>query len=183
MPDAFFGHAIQSPSAGSSVSISWSKRRSSSVRLVVKKTVTCAPGFAPSFADSSRSGTPLREQPCLALGREPHALRPLGRSQRVTHGLLQRTKLESRGQGARDVCVHEVLPPRVGDPPRQLHPLPDAALDQKRVVDPDDLCIASGYRAAGVEQLGEPSRLAGDVVHAAYPSLGRANEPRGGVSG
>ena len=49
---AFFGHAIQSPSAGSSVAFSESKRRSSSSRVVVKKTTTPAPGFAPSFCES-----------------------------------------------------------------------------------------------------------------------------------
>jgi len=49
---AFFGHAIQSPSAGSSVAFSPSKRRSSSSRLVVKRTTTAAPGLAPSFCDS-----------------------------------------------------------------------------------------------------------------------------------
>ena len=49
---AFFGQAIQSPSAGSSVAFKAAKRRSSSARLVVKKTTTPAPGFAPSFCES-----------------------------------------------------------------------------------------------------------------------------------
>jgi hypothetical protein len=49
---AFFGHAIQRPSAGSSVAFSDSNRRSSSSRVVVKKTTTPAPGFAPSFCES-----------------------------------------------------------------------------------------------------------------------------------
>jgi hypothetical protein len=46
---AFFGHAIQSPSAGSSAAFSPSKRCSRLSREVVKKTTTPAPGFAPSF--------------------------------------------------------------------------------------------------------------------------------------
>jgi hypothetical protein len=49
---AFFGHAIQRPSAGSRVALSPPKRRSRSSRLVVKKTTTPAPGFAPSFCES-----------------------------------------------------------------------------------------------------------------------------------
>ena len=49
---AFFGHAIQSPSAGSSVPFKAAKRDSSAARLVVKKTTTPAPGFAPSFCES-----------------------------------------------------------------------------------------------------------------------------------
>jgi len=48
----FFGHAIQSPSAGSSAAFSASNLRSRSSRLVVKKTTTPAPGFAPSFCES-----------------------------------------------------------------------------------------------------------------------------------
>jgi hypothetical protein len=50
--DAFFGQAIQRPSAGASASRSVGKRRSRSARSVVKKTTTPAPGFAPSFLDS-----------------------------------------------------------------------------------------------------------------------------------
>jgi len=49
---AFFGQAIQSPPAGPSVAFSPVKRCSSSARLVVKKTTTPAPGFAPSFCES-----------------------------------------------------------------------------------------------------------------------------------
>src|SRR5439155_19637549 len=63
--DAFFGHAIQSPSAGASVFFSAPKRRLSSARLVVKKTTTSAPGFAPSFFASGVvyvfSGKPLED--------------------------------------------------------------------------------------------------------------------------
>jgi hypothetical protein len=54
--DAFFGQAIQRPSFGSIVLFKISKRRSSSMRDVVKNTTTPAPGFAPSFCDS---GVPL----------------------------------------------------------------------------------------------------------------------------
>ncbi|HEU6445509.1 MAG TPA: hypothetical protein VFL61_10670 [Gaiellaceae bacterium] len=50
--DAFFGQATQSPSAGFSVSRRAAKRRSSCSRLVVKKTTTSTPGFAPSFRES-----------------------------------------------------------------------------------------------------------------------------------
>ena len=50
--DAFFGQAIQRPSAGLIVFLSPAKRRSSSSRLVVKKTITSTPGLAPSFFDS-----------------------------------------------------------------------------------------------------------------------------------
>jgi hypothetical protein len=50
--DAFFGHAIQRPSAGASVFFSRPKRRSSSRRLVVKRTRTSVPGLAPSFFPS-----------------------------------------------------------------------------------------------------------------------------------
>jgi hypothetical protein len=50
--DAFFGQAIQSPSAAARVSRSGANRRSSSSRLVVKKTTTSVPGFAPSLRDS-----------------------------------------------------------------------------------------------------------------------------------
>src|SRR5919201_926773 len=48
---AFFGQAIQRPSAGSRVSRRAAKRRSSSARPVVKKTTTPVPGFAPSLAE------------------------------------------------------------------------------------------------------------------------------------
>jgi hypothetical protein len=44
--------ATQSPSASASVSRSVEKRRSSSSRLVVKRTTTSMPDFAPSFWDS-----------------------------------------------------------------------------------------------------------------------------------
>jgi hypothetical protein len=47
-----FGHAIQRPSAGSSDVFSDPNRRSSSSRVVVKKTTTPTPGFAPSFCES-----------------------------------------------------------------------------------------------------------------------------------
>jgi hypothetical protein len=50
--DAFFGHAIQRPSAGASVLFSGPKRRSSSARDVVNRTTTSAHGFAPSFLPS-----------------------------------------------------------------------------------------------------------------------------------
>ena len=50
--DARFGHAIQSPSRSSSVRCRLRNRRSSSERLVVKKTTTPTPGFAPSLRDS-----------------------------------------------------------------------------------------------------------------------------------
>jgi hypothetical protein len=50
--DAFFGQAIQSPSAGARVSFSRSNRASRSSREAVKKTMTRAPGFAPSFLES-----------------------------------------------------------------------------------------------------------------------------------
>jgi hypothetical protein len=50
--DAFFGQAIQSPSAGPIVLRSFANLRSSSLRLVVKKTSTSMPGLAPSFCES-----------------------------------------------------------------------------------------------------------------------------------
>jgi hypothetical protein len=49
---AFFGQATQRPSPGSSVAFRAGNRRSSSARLVVKKTTTPASGFAPSFWES-----------------------------------------------------------------------------------------------------------------------------------
>ena len=49
---AFFGQATQSPSAGASVAFRPGNRCRRSSRLVVKKTTTPAPGFAPSFCDS-----------------------------------------------------------------------------------------------------------------------------------
>jgi hypothetical protein len=49
---AFFGQATQRPSAGASVAFRLSNRRASSSRLVVKRTTTSVPGFAPSFFES-----------------------------------------------------------------------------------------------------------------------------------
>ena len=50
--DAFFGHAIHRPSASASVRCSCRNLRARSARLVVKKTTTRTPGFAPSFRAS-----------------------------------------------------------------------------------------------------------------------------------
>jgi hypothetical protein len=50
--DAFFGQATQRPSADPIVSRRAANRASSSERLVLKKTVTAEPGFAPSFRES-----------------------------------------------------------------------------------------------------------------------------------
>ena len=98
--EAFFGQAIQRPSAGASVSFSAGKRRSSSARRVVKRTTTSAPGLAPSFSARAASRVGLLSQAAAAPG---DRLRPeLDRVRRdaLVRSVDERQEAEGRGAGS-----------------------------------------------------------------------------------
>src|SRR5262245_59475083 len=68
----------------------------------------------------------------------------------------------------------------IRDPERQLHPLPDFVLEQKRIVHPDR--SRRGHRAAGADELGPGDARPREVERAGQRSRARAHDPLADVA-
>ena len=131
------------PSAGSSAPLSSSKRCSRSARVVVKKTTTPAPGFAPSFRASGVPSSPIghaisRGARTRAPGRgRPSPSSPPARASREPCPRAAGTV--APGDSAGYVHAVGVRHLRAGEPERHLHPLADLVLEEELLRDPGDL--------------------------------------------
>ncbi len=72
---------------------------------------------------------------------------------------------------------------RIGDPERQLHPLPDLVLLQQLGRDPLQGRVAAADRAAGLEHVAPAAAGVRGVVDAGCPPLGQVDQPRAEIPG